>query len=508
VSTAYLRAELEVGGPGFPLDDSWIHLQFARSVAAGDGLSYRAGELVAGSTSPLWTAALSLLFLLPLPPVVLAKLLGVGLFVALALASETFAGELGLGPGLRLLAGLLVVATDWMAWSALSGMEIPLFSLLTVWGLVLWGRARDSGGAGLPRALFVLAVAALARPEGLLLLLLAVVDELALAAAPDRNVLETARRFAGLGQGLLLVLLVVVPVGLVYAAIQGSPLPGTLAVKTDGLQRFLPSLRHVYGIMGILFRPQPCLFFFSAAGVVRLAERWGTSRDRGLLPGLWLIGLPMAYSTLAPEAGPVLAGNFGRYFFPLLPPMVVLGVLGLEPVVRRLVGSPASFLRRAAAVVVVVAVAAPAVEALAVGAGRYAKNVADVEQSDVAAALWIRENLPAAAVLAVQDVGAVGYLTPNPLVDLAGIVTPEILPYIKGDKMGSHPSRLGGLAEFVRAAGADYLLVFPSSYGGAQALSSVLPGLVPLRSWRVEDNITMAGTELVLYRTSWSRARP
>ena len=31
---------------GFPLDDPWIHLQFARNLRLGEGLSYDAGRLV------------------------------------------------------------------------------------------------------------------------------------------------------------------------------------------------------------------------------------------------------------------------------------------------------------------------------------------------------------------------------------------------------------------------------------------------------------------------------
>ena len=48
---------------GFPLDDSWIHLVFARNLATGHGLSFNPGDLVIGSTAPLWTALLSVLFL-------------------------------------------------------------------------------------------------------------------------------------------------------------------------------------------------------------------------------------------------------------------------------------------------------------------------------------------------------------------------------------------------------------------------------------------------------------
>jgi hypothetical protein len=509
-SLVYFRAELLAGGPGLPLDDSWIHLQFARSVAAGEGLSYRDGELVAGSTAPLWTAVLSLVFLLPVPPLLGVKVLGVGLLAGLAVAVDALAGELGLRPGLRLLAGLLVVATDWMAWAALSGMEILLFTLLATWGLVLWGRARAGPGRGLPRALVVLAAASLARPEGLLLLALAVVDELARMAATGTDGFERAARALRLVGGVGLAFLIVAPVGLVYASIQGSPLPGTLAVKTDGIERLVPSLRHLYAFVGILFRPQPWMLLFAGAGVVRLAERWGSERDRGLLPGLWLLALPLAYSTLSPVAGAPLAGNFGRYLFPLLPPMIVLGALGLEPIARRVARLRPVAVRRALLLLLAVLLFAPSLLTLVSGASRYASSVHDVEASDVAAARWISRNLPPQALLAVQDVGAVGYLTPNPILDLAGIVTPEILPYVKGDRIGAHPSRLGGLAEFVRAAEAEYLLLFPSAYGGIGALSSVLPGLEPVRAWRLERNITMAGSELVLFTTPWSgrRAEP
>src|SRR6185436_21155933 len=48
------------GVPGFPLDDSWIHLHFARNLAEGAGFSYNPGVPVAGSTAPLWTLLLAL----------------------------------------------------------------------------------------------------------------------------------------------------------------------------------------------------------------------------------------------------------------------------------------------------------------------------------------------------------------------------------------------------------------------------------------------------------------
>src|ERR1700704_4030279 len=125
----YLLAEIArlKGGLGFPLDDSWIHLQFARNLARGLGLSYNPGHLVTGSTAPLWTALLSLLFLLPGSVVVWTKGLGIALHLAGIDATRRLGRELGLSPGFAALAAGVTLATSWLVWSALLGMGVPLF---------------------------------------------------------------------------------------------------------------------------------------------------------------------------------------------------------------------------------------------------------------------------------------------------------------------------------------------------------------------------------------------
>ena len=53
-----VRERQIAGAAGFPLDDSWIHLHFARNLAEGAGFAYNPGVPVAGSTAPLWTLLL------------------------------------------------------------------------------------------------------------------------------------------------------------------------------------------------------------------------------------------------------------------------------------------------------------------------------------------------------------------------------------------------------------------------------------------------------------------
>ena len=79
------------GFPGFPLDDSWIHLHFARNIAEGAGFSYNPGVPVAGSTAPLWTLLLALGVALFGASVALVK--SIGVVTAMARSEERRVGK-------------------------------------------------------------------------------------------------------------------------------------------------------------------------------------------------------------------------------------------------------------------------------------------------------------------------------------------------------------------------------------------------------------------------------
>lgn len=510
----YLAAELWLlsGGLGFPLDDSWIHLQFARNLATGHGLSYNAGEPVTGSTAPLWTAILALFFYLPGSVALWTKLAGAVLYLASVHATWKLARELDLPPALSGLAAGLTAATSWLVWSALSGMEVPLFCFLSLWGMVLHLRERRDPNRA-PLSFLVFGLAALARPEGLLLVVLALLDRLlvwrrAASDAPevpaeDGGEVRLLRpRLSPLAWGLLLALLAVAGTFFFYWQAGGSLLPTTYAAKGAGaVRRWLPNLQYLYVIFGIFFRPQPYMALLAGAGILALGRRLGTERDRGLLPALWLVALPLAYSTLSPEGAKLIAGNFGRYYFPLFPPLVVLGVLGLERAAsalpRKLAVGPLALPLPALAVILL---AWPTVSNLAQGAGRYAQNVANVEDSDVKIARWLEGRLDPRAVLAVNDIGAIKFILPNPVVDIAGIASPDFSQDVRR-AMATGKSWDAALFTALEARRPDYLVVFPSW----------VPGLVrdprfrPVHGFSIPNNITMGGDEIGVFATPWTR---
>jgi hypothetical protein len=492
------------GGLGFPLDDSWIHLQFARNLAHGAGLSYNPGELVTGSTAPLWTALLALLFLLPGSVVLWAKLLGVALYLAGIDATWRLSRELGLGQGLAALASALTLATSWLVWSALSGMEIPLFVLLSLWGMILHARERAAPERP-PLSLAVLAVAVLARPEGLLLLLLAFLDRLCAFAAdpgsPERPLERTGWRrpsFPTLLAGAGLAACALAGSFLFYGWAGGSVLPTTYAAKGGGeVRHLLPDLRYLSNVVGLFFRPQPWATLLAAGGAAALAGRLGTPRDRGLLPALWLLGMPLAYSLLTP--GPTrMLGNFGRYYFPLFPVLAILAALALEPLTRLRLPTA---LRTTLGALGAVAVLAPTVAVLVQGEAFYAQNVANVQESDVAVARWLAGHVPPDAVLAVNDIGAIKYLLPNRIVDLASIATPEIGREVSRAVAAGTPWAEAMMAALERRR-PEYVVIFPSWFPGLAGD----PRFRAVYTLPIPGNITMGGSEIVVYETPWTRA--
>ncbi len=490
--------------PTFPLDDSWIHLSFGRSLAAGEGVSFSAGVLGGGSTAPLWTALVALGVSLGLGGVFWMQLLGVCFHAAGVVLTWRLARELGLGGGLSALAGCLIALTSWMAWSAVSGMEISLFVVLSLGGLVL--HLRERAAPGRPRlSLAVFGVSVLARPEGLLLLACAVLDDLLLwRRRPDGGLDWTGRRALSTGRlvlPLLLAPLAFLPVAAWSVWIGGSPLPTTFAVKAGGGGLHLPELRYLDFAAWILFRPQPWVMVFAPAGALALVRRLGTPRDRGLLPALWLAGLPLAYSCLTPEGG-VLIGNFGRYLFPLFPVLVVLGVLGMEPVAEALgEGWRSSRVRSALALAGLLTLLVPSVVAFADGAKLFAHNVVDIESGDVAMAHWLAKRLPPDAVLATVDIGALSTLLPNRIVDVAGIASPRVMDSISRAKARGGTWQDGVFA-FMAEQRPDYLVVFPAWLPAVDRPSS---GFTRLYTIRVPENVTLGSGTLALYATPWTR---
>jgi hypothetical protein len=89
------------------------------------------------------------------------------------------------------------------------------------------------------------------------------------------------------------------------------------------------------------------------------------------------------------------------------------------------------------------------------GARAYGRDVALIESEMVKSAHWLAENTDEDSIIAAHDIGALGYFSNRMLVDLAGLVSPEVIPFIRDEER---------LAKYLDKRGADYLVTFPGWY--------------------------------------------
>ncbi|HEX9924418.1 MAG TPA: hypothetical protein VGD99_17305, partial [Anaerolineae bacterium] len=143
----------------------------------------------------------------------------------------------------------------------------------------------------------------------------------------------------------------------------------------------------------------------------------------------------------------------GRYQIPAIPWVLLLGIWGTsrllanvarQKLVIRVVG-------RALLVSLPILVLAFTV----VGARAYGRDVAFIESEMVATARWLDANTAPGDIIAAHDIGAIGYFTQRPLIDLAGLVTPEVIPVMRDE---------AALYDFILAGQAGHLVTFPSWY--------------------------------------------
>jgi hypothetical protein len=162
---------------------------------------------------------------------------------------------------------------------------------------------------------------------------------------------------------------------------------------------------------------------------------------------IWVTGYLLLYALRLP-----VTYQHGRYVMPCMPVYLLLCLVGMsgwsvpaEAVAwRRVVGKTWAISWIAITLVFFV-----------LGARAYAWDVAIIESEMVDTAHWIAENTEPQALIAAHDIGALGFYGDRRLLDLAGLVSPMVIPFIRDETQ---------LARFMDQQGADYLTTFPRWY--------------------------------------------
>ncbi|WP_018331759.1 hypothetical protein [Actinomycetospora chiangmaiensis] len=412
-----------------PLDDVYIHLQYARQIGLGEFLRYQAG-------APRTTGASSLLYVLLLGAASVVVPSGLLLYAAVAfgvvcfVATVVLVALLGRELGSRrtgTAAAALTAVCGPLLWGVTSGMEVALVAVLVAGLLLAFVREQ-------PRRRFVATplVAlplAVTRPEGLVLVLVVLAGAVV--------TLLRGRRRPAVGKALLLVLPPVAALAQfgLYRLVTGSaensgvvakswfsrPLGSPLEV-VDRVDTTATTALELIGGLTTTAVAGPGVAILAAIGLAAVGSR------RRVLAGVLALGL--AGVLLAVATLQTALWHDGRYLQPFLPVVVLLAVLGV-----RAVGRAASDARsgRVLTTGLVAVLAAFALVSAPTWALRQGEQAAGIRESAVSVAQWIRGNTPPDAVVAVNDVGAVAWFSDRRVVDLVGLTTPGFArPAIEG----------------------------------------------------------------------------
>jgi len=462
-------------GPGFPLDDSWGHLVYARSLATFQGLCYNPGQPEAGVTSPLWTymsavpAGLAEWGLLA--PHLGMRALGLLCGLLATWVGARLAGRAGHWPAI--CAALLLTFDPLLLAARFSGMELPLFALLSL--LYVEAQLDDRP----PVLGWVCGLLVLTRPEGLLLLLLAAPAQLrargrALAFVPP-------------------VLACVLPFVAWNLWTAGQPWPNTWSNKaelvlnplhaltaTDALLAELSGLVDTLSALGGDTGLGWALPLLLAAGVFALEG--GEHRLARLLlvpAGALLLGvLVTRRMPVADFDPPRVPFYFERYALLAWPLMLVVAAAGLSSLVRSAWAGAYCRLRATVVLVAPLALVAGLAHHAPVHAAevarRFAAECADVEALNVQAGRWIEKHASRTALVATHDAGAVRYFGRRHVLDLYGNndarladLQRAVLAAQEGPDRDAEARALLDLLAEVRSRDPDALACFPLLYSAA-----------------------------------------
>jgi hypothetical protein len=432
----FLAASARTFAIGFPLDDAWIHQTYARNLVGLREWSFVPGQPSAGSTSPLWTLAMAAGRWLRLDPRAWAFTLGVLLLAVTGwLGARWIArrGDQAWGWG-----AALVVVLEWhLVWAGLSGMETIALACIVVAVFVSLG-ARPLPGFALG---LVVGLGVWIRPDALTLLLPVA---WVILTCSDTRPHQRWRSALLVGLGTLVLFL---PYLAFNRLLAGEWWPSTFYAKQAEyaiLSRDSLLVRVLREVLPPLAGVAAVLLPGMAMSIIHdiRAHRW-----ERLAPWLWAAAFVFTYAWRLPATY-----QHGRYVMPVIPVIVLLGFEGMLLWLR---GPTATAWRRITGRAWAVAVPAVAVIFLLLGARAYASDVAVIETEMVASARWIAGHTPPGSIIAAHDIGALGYFGGRPILDLAGLASPEVVPFIRDERR---------LADLMDERHAAYLMTFPGWY--------------------------------------------
>lgn len=503
---ASIRGILDrTGHPAVPLDDAFIHFQYAKRLAEGHLFSFLRGEgFSSGATSLVWPLLLAPFHALGLRDLsIIWAAWGLSFLALAGLAIETYrlASRLT-GSATALGAAAMVLAFGGHIWSAASGMEVTLFAwVLARTGRLCaeWGELSTRGSRLRNQLLAFGLLAPLVRPEGAIASLMAAA---ALAIFPTKEGGSFTRRRA---LGLVPLAGPLLPPCLNYV-MTGSAASSTTTVKWLPANPYYGDLsnlaraiwHHVHLFFHTLLdgREWSAIFLPTGSRPFAIAALFAIPVAGYLAKRRWRASLVLvlALGMLLPATYDSFLWNRLRYLWPF----TFAWLVGLA-CLARVIGDMAGMVHPRWVKV------APMLTGIVVGllASHLPWTLHDLQTSaaaidaqQVTLGRWASHELSPDARIGVNDTGAIAYLSGRHTFDIVGLTTPdEARHWVAGP--GSRYEHYERLGKTDPARLPSHFIVYPHW----MAIDAVLGE--ELSRATVTDQTILGGTTMVAYEARW-----
>ncbi len=481
-----------------PLDDVYIHFQYARQLALGQPYIYNTGELAtSGATSFIYPYILAIGYGLGYQG------MNLGLW-AMFVGSVALFGSMwaivrlclafGAPLWLAILTPVSFAITGSVSWHAMSGMETMLIVCFTLWTLLAFLEKRS----------YLLVTSsvllALTRPEGSIMagiavfiyglriwfnesesrnrkqLLILTLPILAIGVQPIVNYVMTGSVSASGSQAKSLLGLIPQDWNIILSRI------------VENFSRLWLELLTAYSPSQEVWYMFPLTILLGIVGLFILL-RQSKYRMLVLLIILWLGTVSGAIATLD-----TAFWHFKRYQMPIIALFVPLSIIPLVALLKTY--SRVRWLVYAYSLLLLLF----AGMTFGTFLNLYQINKNLVRAQPLAMAIWLTNNTPEDAIIAVHDVGMMRYMGERNTLDIVGLTTPKSAQYWRNG--------VGSVAEFLLENQPDFIASYGRGHGyGLYMLEDTRLYENPLVEYTVNldlrTNVALAADKQAIYKPNW-----
>ena len=425
-------------------DDSYITLKFASNFFKYKGITYDGSSYLTGATSPLHIVLIAL-FGLFLKMETASLVVGIIFFAFSSLLVYLWTHRIYGDRKSALVAGVMTSTSVFLISDSLNGLETTtfiFFSLLTFYLFYVY--------EGKVFYVIPLFLSILTRPEGwFIACAFWMWQVLQYVIQKDRQILKHLSTSIGIFT------LLIIPYLLISLCYTGSLLPNTAFSKAIFFAEVVLPLhdrivlfkKGFYIFIKFLF-PTP-LFVFPLVLF---------SRKLISLPYLWFyyIIFYLFYFLLFPGAIGHYWFRYQHIFIPLIIIAVSSGAIELVKMFKR------KTLQIFVAAFIVLLLIYNQSGYYKHFKNGYTSSTASTKNTMINLALWLKHNTPKDSLIALHDIGAVGYFSDRKILDLVGLTNPEVSRYY-WDRSSKRPFNLSErrVMDYLKEKKPDYLVMFP-----------------------------------------------